>query len=144
MMTKSDVRTAMIVVASADAGSSNNTKDKNLRDAMCQPKVFRETWVTVAHRMTCLELLGFLGESETGKSWRCASVADLDPQRSIRLGAGLAQNGKGSQSFVIDLRDQVGVAGVFLFPYLTDLYFLDRHAGKSERSHFRRDNGGRQ
>ena len=78
---------------------------------------------------SCSEFLGFLGESETGKSWRRAGVADLDPQRSIRLGSGLAQNGKGGQSLVINLGDQVGVAGVFLFPYLTDLYFLDGHAG---------------
>src|SRR6185437_954659 len=55
-------------------------------------------------------------------------MADLNAQRSIRLGAGFAQDSECGQGFVIDLRYQIGVARIVLFPYLTDLYFVAGHA----------------
>jgi hypothetical protein len=60
------------------------------------------------------ELVGFLGVAETWKSVGWALAVHFHFHRAFAFGAGFAKDGESGQSFVVNLSNQIGFAGIFL------------------------------
>jgi hypothetical protein len=67
------------------------------------------------------ELVGFLGVAEAREGVRGAFAVDFDFFRAFAFCAGFAEDGEGGQGFVVNLSNQIGFAGIVLFPDLADL-----------------------
>ncbi len=80
-----------------------------------------------------LERVGFLGVGEAGEGLRGAALINFDFYSAFRFRTGLAEEGKGSDSFVVNLSNQIRFAGIVLFPDLADLNFAGRHNTNLDR-----------
>jgi hypothetical protein len=79
------------------------------------------------------EFVGLLGVAETGEFVRRTLAVHFYFHRAFAFGAGFAEHGEGGQGFVVNLRDQVGIAGIFLLPDLADLEFARGHMTNVDR-----------
>jgi hypothetical protein len=73
------------------------------------------------------ELVGFLGVAEAGEGVGEAFAVHFYFNGAFGFGAGFAEDGEGGQGFVVNLSNQIGVAGIFLLPDLADLEFARGH-----------------
>ena len=73
------------------------------------------------------EFVGFLGVAEAWKGVGGAFAVYFDFHRTFAFCAGFAEDGEGGEGFVVNLSNQVGFAGTFLFPNLADLEFARGH-----------------
>ena len=79
------------------------------------------------------EFVGFLGVAE---AWECvgwAFAVYFYFHRAFALGASFAKDGEGRESFVVNLSNQIGFAGIFLLPDLADLEFAGGHITNVDR-----------
>ena len=74
-----------------------------------------------------LELVGFLGIAKAWQSVGWAFAVHFHFHRAFAFGAGFAKDGESGQSFVVNLSNQIGFAGIFLLPDLADLEFARGH-----------------
>ena len=80
-----------------------------------------------------LELVGFLGVGETWEGLRGAALVHFDFDGAIGFGAGFAEQGKGGDGFVVNLCNQIRLAGIVLLPDLADLDLSNRHSTNVDR-----------
>jgi hypothetical protein len=74
-----------------------------------------------------LEVVGFLGVGEAREVVCGALAVNFYFFGALVFGAGFAQDGVGSQGFVVNLSNQIGFAGVVFLPHLADLYLTGGH-----------------
>jgi hypothetical protein len=79
------------------------------------------------------EFVGFLSVAETGEFVGRALPVHFDFHRAFAFCTGFAEHGEGGQGFVVNLGDQVGIAGIFLLPDLADLEFARGHMTNVDR-----------
>jgi hypothetical protein len=80
-----------------------------------------------------LEGVGLLGVGEAGEGLRGAALVHFDFYGAFGFGTGLAEEGVGGDSFVVNLSDQIGFAGFVLFPDLADLNLARGHDTNVDR-----------
>jgi len=79
------------------------------------------------------EFVGFLGVAEAGEGVGRTLAVYFHFYGTFGFGAGFAEDGEGGQGFVVNLSNQIGFAGVFLLPDLTDLEFPRGHMTNVDR-----------
>jgi len=82
---------------------------------------------------TRLEVVGFLGVGETGKSLRRAALIDFNLYGALGFGTGLAEQGESCDSFVVNLSNQIRFAGIIFLPDLANLDLSNRHSTNVDR-----------
>ena len=80
-----------------------------------------------------LEIVGFLGEAESGERLSGTGARDFDPQGALGLGAGLPKDRVGGDGFAVNLSNQEGFAARILFPKLSDLDLVHGHYRNVDR-----------
>jgi len=73
------------------------------------------------------KLIGFLGVAEAWEGVRRAFAVYFYFHGAFGFGAGFAEDGEGSEGFVVNLSNQIGFAGIFFLPDLADLEFTGGH-----------------
>ena len=73
------------------------------------------------------KLVGFLGVAEAWEGVGGAFAVDFNFYGAFGFRAGFAEDGEGGQGFVVNLSNQIGIAGVLFLPDLADLEFAGGH-----------------